>query len=303
MTTIQVDKHQVKRHFDRYAGDYDRYALVQIGMANRLLELLEKRIPADRVRHILEVGCGTGRLTAALLERFPEARVHAIDLAPRMVKRALERCSAEAELGRLVAVSGDAEELSAAECERLQLPEQIDLIVSSATFQWFNEPAATMRTWLRRLKPDGLLAFATFGPRTFYELHDAFEVAAESVQTEVRRRGQHFLSLSDWELLLGSVSEEGGRKFAGEEKICEVVFADVRSFLYSVKRTGAGNANQGAGDSRAMSRKLLAAMEKAYMERYRETEGIRATYHLLFGLFGHADFLSGESGKNSYFHV
>ncbi len=33
------------------------------------------------VRHILELGCGTGGLTAKLVEQFPEARIVAVDLA------------------------------------------------------------------------------------------------------------------------------------------------------------------------------------------------------------------------------
>ncbi|MED4602306.1 malonyl-ACP O-methyltransferase BioC [Paenibacillus validus] len=286
MTTIRVDKNRVKRHFDRYADDYDRNALVQIGMGDRLLELIEQRISPDRVGHILEIGCGTGRLTASLLTRFPKARVYAVDLAPQMVRLTLERCSAEAEAGRLVVVSADAEGLTAEHFRELRLPEQADLIVSSATVQWFNEPADTMRAWLRMLKPEGVLAFATFGPRTFHELHDSFTAAAESLQAAGRRRGQHFLSLSDWESLLDGASEEVTRAFTGEETMYELHFRDVRSFLYSVKKTGAGNANQEPAGGGGISRKLLAAMEKAYVERYREPEGIRATYHLLYGLFG-----------------
>ena len=79
---------------------------------------------------ILELGCGTGYLTALLRERFPEAAIEAVDFAPAMIARARERVPD----ARFVV----------ADIEELELePESYDLIVSSATVQWLTEPEQT----------------------------------------------------------------------------------------------------------------------------------------------------------------
>ena len=47
--------------------------------------------PRDRPFHILELGCGEGLLAAALLERFPQCRLHALDGSPEMLRAARAR--------------------------------------------------------------------------------------------------------------------------------------------------------------------------------------------------------------------
>jgi trans-aconitate 2-methyltransferase len=45
---------------------------------------------------VLDLGCGTGRVTALLLERLPRGRAIAVDAAPAMVERAREELSERA---------------------------------------------------------------------------------------------------------------------------------------------------------------------------------------------------------------
>ncbi|MGF9713292.1 malonyl-ACP O-methyltransferase [Paenibacillus sp. JMULE4] len=287
--TTRIDKSKVRRHFDRHAGSYDQYAVVQRTMADRLLQLVLKRKAPKNVSRIIEIGCGTGLLTGKLLEAYPEASVLAIDLSPQMAERTRQRYGDMA-AGRLETFVGDAEP-PGNDDEKWALTEygQADVIISSATFQWFDEPGRTMKAWLGRLKPDGLLAFATFGPQTFVELHEAFRAAERELGLSKMSHGQDFLSLAEWERLL--VQSSGGLKqsfaFTGLEDMDVQTFADVRSFLYSVKRVGAGNANSDSRETQRAGRRLFAEMEKKYTERFAVNNGgIRATYHLLYGLFG-----------------
>lgn len=287
--TTRIDKEKVRKHFDRHAGSYDQYAVVQRTMADRLLQLVLQRKAPEDVSRIIEIGCGTGLLTGKLLEAYPEASVLAIDLSPQMAECTRQRYGGTA-AGRLETLVGDAE-LQGSDDNKMAMTEygQADLIISSATFQWFDEPERTLKVWLERLKPNGLLAFATFGPQTFIELHEAFGAAERKLGLPEMSHGQDFLSLNEWERLLFQ-SADGQQKsfaFSGLENMNVQTFEDVRSFLYSVKRVGAGNANSDSGESRRAGRRLFAEMEKKYTERFAvNNEGIRATYHLLYGLFG-----------------
>ncbi|MBP1157514.1 MULTISPECIES: malonyl-ACP O-methyltransferase BioC [unclassified Paenibacillus] len=285
--TMRIDKGKVRRHFDRHAGSYDQYAVVQRTMADYLLELTLKRKAPEDVRRIIEIGCGTGLLTGKLLDAYPEAIVLAIDLSPQMVECTRLRYSSSA-AGRLEVLVGDAEPEGVDDESALKECDQADLIISSAVFQWFDDPERTLKAWLGQLSTDGLLAFATFGPQTFGELHEAFRAAERELGLPEMSHGQDFLSLSEWEMLLrrGAKGLRQGLTFTGQEALEVQAFEDVRTFLYSVKRVGAGNANSDSGETQRAGRRLFAEMEKKYTERFAMDEGIRATYHLLYGFFG-----------------
>jgi len=84
-----IDKRLMRRAFDRAAQSYDAAAVLQHEVRGRMLERL------DYIRHtpqaILDAGTGTGGAIAALRERYPQAAVTALDIAPAMVARARER--------------------------------------------------------------------------------------------------------------------------------------------------------------------------------------------------------------------
>ena len=81
-----LDKQAIQRRFERAADAYDTFSVVQRAMADGLVEGIERE-PLS----ILELGCGTGYLTALLRRRFPEATIEAVDFAPSMIARARER--------------------------------------------------------------------------------------------------------------------------------------------------------------------------------------------------------------------
>lgn len=66
-------------------------------------------VPERRFR-VLDLGCGTGKLTAHVLESLPCARITAVDLSPAMVDTARERLG-----GRVRLFCADAERLPFAE--------------------------------------------------------------------------------------------------------------------------------------------------------------------------------------------
>src|SRR5439155_8176974 len=73
---------------------------------------------------VLDVGCGTGLVTAALLERVPRGRVVAIDLSPGMAREA------RAKLASPHALVVQANALA------LPLRAAVDAVFSTATLHW-----------------------------------------------------------------------------------------------------------------------------------------------------------------------
>jgi tRNA (cmo5U34)-methyltransferase len=82
-----------RREFDREAPGYDRTARSSMPGYGELHETLIQGIPfvPTRAFRALELGVGTGTLTARLLTEFPHAEVVGIDLSPRMIAKAREK--------------------------------------------------------------------------------------------------------------------------------------------------------------------------------------------------------------------
>jgi len=71
--------------FDRFAADYDRFASLE---RPTILEWLLKQLPASRSR-ALDAGCGTGRQTLALADRFDQ--VVGVDISHPLIDIARRR--------------------------------------------------------------------------------------------------------------------------------------------------------------------------------------------------------------------
>lgn len=145
-------KNLIRRHFGAAGASYASEARMQAEAA----ALLTARLPDIAVARGLEIGCGTGFLTKALLARYPDAAWTITDLSPEM----LEVCAgAFPSQARFEVQDGEA----------LSLAGPFDLIASNLAFQWFeNLPGAVTR--LRALlATGGRLMFTTLGEGTFAE--------------------------------------------------------------------------------------------------------------------------------------
>lgn len=95
--------------------------------------------------HVLDVGCGTGRLTAQLAARVPRGRVVATDRSPSMVDRA-------ASLLRPLRVP-----VVRADATRLPFSAAFDVVFSTATFHWVLDHDALFSSIRQALRPGGRL--------------------------------------------------------------------------------------------------------------------------------------------------
>ena len=105
------------------AGTYHRVSTPQVNWGRTVLA----RLPLTGTETVVDAGCGTGRLTAELLERVPNGHVIAVDRSANML--------AEAE-AHLAPRFGDRVSFHLADVQDLSLPEPVDAIFSTATFHW-----------------------------------------------------------------------------------------------------------------------------------------------------------------------
>ncbi|MCA1222787.1 class I SAM-dependent methyltransferase [Streptomyces sp. 8L] len=102
-------------------------------------------------RHIVDLGCGTGAGTFALLARFPDAEVTAVDASADHLRRLREKAEASGVRDRVRTVSADLD----AEWPALAAP---DLVWASASMHHMADPGRALRKTRELLAPGGLFA-------------------------------------------------------------------------------------------------------------------------------------------------
>lgn len=124
-------------------------------------DLVAQIKPKDGMRAI-DLGCGTGELTAMLAERLTDAMVEGIDSSPAMLKQAAPRETDRVRF-RLQEIA-DLDDASA-----------YDLVFSNAALQWVPDNEALVGRILATLPPGGQIAVQV--PRN--EEHASHRLAAE----------------------------------------------------------------------------------------------------------------------------
>ncbi len=124
------------------AASYDALAAPMTGRGLELVDGLELR--GDE--RVLDAGCGTGIVTARLLERLPDGQVVALDGSRAMLDAAAERFGDDPRVTLVQADLGG------------PLPvEPVDVIVSTSTFHWVLDHDALFAGLFGALRPGGRL--------------------------------------------------------------------------------------------------------------------------------------------------
>jgi trans-aconitate 2-methyltransferase len=181
------------------ARTYDRTSAPQQSWAADVLARLETIAP-DSV--ILDVGCGTGRVTEALIELVPRGRVLAIDASQEMVALARERL-------------GDRAEVWCQSALDIDLHEAVDAVVSTATLHWVPEHDRLWVTLARALRAGGVLEAQCGGTGNIARVREAIGHAAQAHAPEL-------ISFSPW---VFATPEET------ETRLVKAGFAAIRCWL------------------------------------------------------------------------
>jgi malonyl-CoA O-methyltransferase len=245
---MSTRKQRIAEAFSAQAAAYDDVAPVQRHVARELAG----RIGVATFRppeHILEIGCGTGLLSAELARMFPESDLLLTDLSPAMLGRCRARLG---ERHRYQPLDGENPE---------NLGEKFNLIASSLAFQWFADLAAGLERLSHLLAPGGRLVFATLGNQTFTEWRRAHAGFGLPCGTP------NYQTLKDFPW-------PNGFAYTLDEAFVTQHYDNGMDFARSLKTLGAGEPAPGHHPlPPGIFRRLLASLDN----------GFSATYHLLYG--------------------
>lgn len=164
-------------HYHRVSGPMEEMGLAVLD-----------RLPLRGNETVLDAGCGTGRVTAHLIERLPRGRVIAVDASAAMVREARAYLDGRADVRQ-------------ADLLELELDPPVDAILSTATFHWVLDHDRLFAHLHAALRPGGLLVAQCGG---YGNIAGPLAAAAEVVRRvefapyfEGWSRASHFATAED----------------------------------------------------------------------------------------------------------
>jgi trans-aconitate 2-methyltransferase len=137
-------------------AEYDRLSAPMEAMGREVLE----RLVLQGDETVIDAGCGSGRVTEALLGRLPRGRVIGVDASASMIEAARTRL-------------GDRAELHVADLAAFDLGLQADAILSTATFHWIADHDALFTRLRAHLRDGGRLVAQCGGQGNIARVHAA----------------------------------------------------------------------------------------------------------------------------------
>jgi trans-aconitate 2-methyltransferase len=158
------------------ASGYNRESTLQQTMAQEQLAMLT----LTGTERILDVGCGDGKITAAIAERVPSGSVMGVDPSSDMVAFAADHFSTHTNL-----------RFAVADARRLPYRNEFDLAVSFNALHWVPEQGEALASIHAVLKPNGraMLRLVPDGKR------ESLEDVIEEIRKQPRW-SSHFASFN-----------------------------------------------------------------------------------------------------------
>ncbi len=257
----RLDKVSVKNSFNRAAKSYNRAAILQQEVLNRLLQRL--RYIRHQPQQIVDIGCGTGKALRGLKKQYSDSQIVSLDLALLMLQET--RC----QYGWF-----DKKLLLNADMERLPIADNsFDLLFSCLALQWANDLPATFADMLRVAREGALLMFATFGPLTLSELRDSWY--------EIDRK-PHVHQFVDMHDVGDALMSAGFSQPVVDAEIIKLEYSEFRRIFDDLKGIGASNADKQRSRG-LMTSSRLKLLEQHYREKGFEQGKFIASYEVVYG--------------------
>ena len=248
MEALYLDKTHIKNRFTKAALSYQREALVQARVAAELCGLIQRFVGGGQDT-MLEIGCGTGILSRQLLQHMHFEKYLLNDMSPAM----LAHCS------RLSYHPKQHLELLLGDAERVSFPKGLNLIASSATFQWLSDLDGFFAKCHEALGKEGVLAFSSFGEQNLQEL------------TNLSGIGLVYYSVA----LIKAKLEAAGFELLYSRDYKDVLYFDrPLKVLQHLKHTGVTGVQK-----ETWTKGRLAEFLKDYDRLYRTSKGVPLSYH------------------------
>jgi trans-aconitate 2-methyltransferase len=147
--------------------EYERSSSAQYRWALELISQIN--IAPDK--HILDMGCGDGKITAHLAAAVPLGRVTGIDLSSEMIRFAQAKFSSK----DYPTLSYPTLSFQVGDATCLPFCEEFDLAVSFACLHWIKDIPAVLKGVCRSLRPGGRILFQCGGKGNAAKLLDVTE--------------------------------------------------------------------------------------------------------------------------------
>ena len=152
-------KQRIAANFNRAVASYDQAANFQRDVGRTLLNSLTHISTPQR---ILELGSGTGFITAQLHTAFPQTQITSIDIADQMCHATQLRCTNS--------------HVVCADIENLPFQANyFDLVISNLALQWCADLNKAFSEITRVCQPKANVIFSSLGPNSLHELNQAWE--------------------------------------------------------------------------------------------------------------------------------
>lgn len=247
-----LNKSLIRERFSKSLESYREAANLQYQMGTRLIQALAQMENLPHAK-TLEIGCGCGLLTEQLLEVLAPEHLLMNDLVPESFSQIVPLTRKYPKTG-VEFIPGDIEEIKLGR-------DYLDLIVSNAVLQWVEDLSQLSHKLYRALRPDGVLAFTTFGPHNLQEVR------------QLTGSGLRYQSLDQ----LIELFSPGFDIIWAEAEQHQVLFDTPRQVLHHMKQTGVTGIQ-----SKPWTKQRLRDFEKNYSEKFSVPGGVTLTYEPIY---------------------
>lgn len=246
MRFLKINKSIVQKRFKKNLYTYDKYAIIQKKMAKNLLNYLILKTNKSNFDNILELGCGTGLLTTNIKDRLLYKYLYLNDIIEDL---------------KDFFPNFEKTNFFHGDIENCYLPNNNDLIISNATFQWLDNIEAFLIKIKEKLKRESFLAFTTFGEENLIEFKKIENLSLKYYQSN---QYLEFLK-NDFKIIYF------------KEEINKLYLDSPVDILKSLKYTGVTGIKNSF-----WTRKDLNKFTNNYNRLYRKDNKVSLTYHPIY---------------------
>ena len=237
-----INKSLIKKRFSKSLNTYSDNAFFQKEMAEKLINLINKK----EFNNILEIGCGTGILTKKLVNTLCFKTLTTNDIVSS-TKMFIDNI-----YPNNIFLEGDIEEI--------KIEKKYDLIISNACLQWCNNIDTTIKKLVDSLNNNGILAISIFGNNNLKEIKEIFRIQNQNYTKEELK-----IALKKYKII----------EFQEENKI--LYFDNLTQILRHLKATGVNAIKQ-----QTLTKTKLEELNKIYSENYTLNNKVTLTYNPIY---------------------
>lgn len=146
--------------FGKNLSKYNSNAIIQKNIAKELIKLIGDKV-GKNFNTILEIGCGSGFLTEEISNNIKYKYLILNDLTPDSFSY----------------INKFSNNFICGDIEKIEMPNHLDLIISSSVFQWLNDFESFTLKVFDKLNTNGIFAFSMFINDNFKEIDEKLNIS------------------------------------------------------------------------------------------------------------------------------